>query len=280
MTMSKIKFSVLMSVYKNDNPEYVEVAINSLINQTLKPNQIVIMVDGPISSELDNVLKKYKNNQLFDIYYRNVNKGLGITLNEGLRKCKYSYVARMDADDESENDRFEKQINYLSEHLDIDCIGSNMNEYDEKMDKIVSQKLVPQTSDEIKKYLKKRNPMNHPTVIYKKEKVLEVNSYEDYPFFEDYYLWAKMIKNGSNFYNIQENLYRFRAGSSMIKRRGGKSYLNNIKKLEKGLLNLNIINKREYTSNIIKRYFIAIMPNSFRKIFYKVFLRKTRKNQK
>lgn len=278
--MSKIKFSVLMSVYKNDNPEYVEVAINSLINQTLKPNQIVIMVDGPISSELDNVLKKYKNNQLFDIYYRNVNKGLGITLNEGLRKCKYSYVARMDADDESENDRFEKQINYLSEHLDIDCIGSNMNEYDEKMDKIVSQKLVPQTSDEIKKYLKKRNPMNHPTVIYKKEKVLEVNSYEDYPFFEDYYLWAKMIKNGSNFYNIQENLYRFRAGSSMIKRRGGKSYLNNIKKLEKGLLNLNIINKREYTSNIIKRYFIAIMPNSLRKIFYKVFLRKTRKNQK
>ena len=143
--------------------------------------------------------------------------------------------------------------------------------------KIVSQKIVPQTSDEIRKYLKNRNPMNHPTVIYKKEKVLEVNSYEDYPLFEDYYLWAKMIKNGSNFYNIQENLYRFRAGSSMIKRRGGKSYLNNIKKLEKGLLDLNIINKREYTLNIIKRYFIAIMPNSFRKIFYKVFLRKMRK---
>lgn len=272
--MEKAKFSVLMSVYKNDIPEYVEVAINSILNQTLMPNEIVIMVDGPISNELEQLLMKYEKNELVNIYYRKENKGLGITLNEGLLKCKYDYVARMDADDESMPNRFEKQIEYLSRNSDIDCIGTNMVEYDEKMKKVISQKKVPSTSEEIEEYLKKRNPMNHPTVIYKKNKVLEVNSYEDYPFFEDYYLWAKMIKNGSKFYNIQDNLYKFRAGSSMIKRRGGKKYLTSIKKFEKGLLNLNIINKRTYISNISKRYLIALFPNSLREKFYKFALRK------
>ena len=272
--MKKIKFSVLMSVYKNDFPEYVDKAINSVLAQTLLPNQFVIMVDGPISNKLNQCLKEYEKNDLFDIYYRKENKGLGITLNEGLLKCKYDYVARMDADDESMPDRFEKQIDFLRNHLEIDCVGSNMLEYDENMNHIVSQKKVPETSEEIYQYLKKRNPMNHPTVIYKKEKVLEVNSYEDYPFFEDYYLWAKMISHGSKFYNIQENLYKFRAGSSMIKRRGGKKYLASIKKLERGLLCLGIINKRIYVSNISKRYFIALLPSSLRGVIYKVVLRK------
>lgn len=272
--MNKIQFSVLMSVYKNDNPNYLETAINSLLNQTLKPNQIVIMVDGPISAELDSILNRFKNNQLFNIYYRNVNKGLGITLNDGLKKCKYDYVARMDADDESEIDRFEKQIAFLKKKPDVDCVGSNMIEYDEYMNQIISQKIVPETNDEIRKYLKKRNPMNHPTVIYKKDKVLEVNSYENYPLFEDYYLWAKMIKNGSKFYNIQENLYKFRAGSSMIKRRGGISYLHCIKKLERGLLELNIINKSEYFCNLFIRSVCALIPNKIRELIYIKALRK------
>ena len=128
--------------------------------------------------------------------------------------------------------------------------------------------------DEIRKYLKKRNPMNHPTVIYKKDKVLEVNSYENYPLFEDYYLWAKMIKNGSKFYNIQENLYKFRAGSSMIKRRGGISYLHCIKKLERGLLELNIINKSEYFCNLFIRSVCALIPNKIRELIYIKALRK------
>ena len=116
--------------------------------------------------------------------------------------------------------------------------------------------------------------MNHPTVIYKKEEVLAVNSYEDFPFFEDYYLWAKMIKSGSKFYNIQENLYKFRAGLSMFKRRGGKQYLRDINKLEKGLLKLKIINKKEYVLNVLKRSIIALLPNCLRTFFYKLILRK------
>lgn len=272
--MKKIKFSVLMSVYKGDITENVKVAIDSLLNQTLVPNQIVIIADGPIPKDMKQLLKDYQNNKLFNIYFRKNNLGLGLTLNEGLTKCKYDYVARMDADDESMPNRFEKQIGYLCEHTEVDCIGSNMIEYDEKMEKIISHKIVPKTCQEIYKYIKKRNPMNHPTVIYRKDKVLEVNSYEDYPYFEDYYLWAKMINNGSVFHNIQENLYKFRAGSSMIKRRGGKNYLLSIRKLERGLKKLGIINSWEYYLNIFVRYSVSLFPNRIREMFYKFILRK------
>lgn len=269
----EIKFSVLMSVYKNDKAEYVKIAIESLLNQTRKPNQIVIIADGPISKELKELLQIYENNTIFDIHYREKNLGLGLTLNEGLNYCKYEYVARMDADDESLPNRFEKQINYLESHHRIDVIGTNMYEYDEEMNNIISQKKVPETDKELKKYIKFRNPINHPTVIFKKDKVLNAGSYEDFPLFEDYYLWAKLVSKKCTFYNIQKPLYNFRGGNSMYERRGGKKYLKCIKKFENGLLNLGIINKREYRKNIVKRYIGALLPNKFRGLLYKKLLR-------
>ena len=241
--MSKIKFSVLMSVYKNDKPSYLKDAINSVMNQTLKPNQVVIMVDGPIGDNLKDVLNEYEDNKIIDIIYKEENEGLGITLNRGLNYCKYDYVARMDSDDICESNRFEVEIGYLEKNNDIDVVGSLINEYDETMSRIISTRIVPENDDEIKEYLKKRNPMNHVSVIYKKEKVLEVGSYEDYLFFEDYHLWSKMIKNNCKFHNIQLCLVKVRGGDSMFKRRGGKAYLNHIKRFEKFLLDQDLINK-------------------------------------
>lgn len=272
--MKKIKFSVLMSVYKNDTPENVKLAIESLLNQTLLPNQIVIIADGPISKNLKELLNEYENKDIFDIFFRKENLGLGPTLNEGLNYCKYDYVARMDADDESLPNRFKVQIEFLERNLDVDCVGCNIIEYDENLKNKISSRNVPQFSDEISNFLKYRNPINHPTVIYKKEKVLDVNGYEDYPYFEDYYLWAKMIKNGCKFYNIQEYLYKFRGGPSMCKRRGGFKYVNKIIYFEKGLLKLNLISKTLFIKNILKRSFVALVPNSFRNKLYKKFLRK------
>ena len=268
------KFSVLMSVYYKEKPENLKLALDSVINQTLVPNEIVIVEDGPLTQELYNVVEKYlKKYNIFKIIKIEKNNGLGIALNEGLKHCTYNYVARMDSDDICVNTRFEKQMSFLIKNPNIDAVGSNMIEFNENMENIVSEKIVPEYSEEINKYLKKRNPMNHPTVIYKRNKVLEVNGYEDYQYFEDYYLWAKMINNGCKFYNIQENLYKFRAGASMIKRRGGKKYLKYIKNFEKGLLNLKIINKKIYILNLIKRYIISILPDKLREIFYKNILR-------
>ena len=272
--MKEIKFSVLMSVYYKEKPEYLKAAIDSVLEQTLPANEIVLVEDGPLTEELYEVIEYYKNNyDFFKVVKLEKNVGLGNALNIGLKNCSYDYVARMDTDDICLPNRFEVQINYLKENPNIDIIGSNMIEYDEEMKNVVSKKIVPETHIEIIKYSKSRNPMNHPTIVYKKNKVLEVNSYEDYLYFEDYYLWAKMIKNGCVFYNIQKELYKFRAGSSMFKRRGGLKYLKCIKKMEKGLLNLGLINKIEYYKNILIRYFISLSPNFIRTFFYKILLR-------
>lgn len=273
--MKEIKFSVLMSIYKDDKPKYLKTAIDSILNQTLKPNQYVIMIDGPICDELKDTLLEYeKKNKIIELHFREKNLGLGLTLNEGLNYCKYDYVARMDADDESLPTRFENQINFLESHPEIDVIGTNLIEYDENLEKIISQKKVPETDIELKKYLKYRNPINHPTVIFNKNKVLEVGSYEDYPLFEDYYLWAKLAAKNYTFYNIQKSLYNFRGGNSMYERRGGRKYLNSIKKFEDGLLKLGLINRKEYINNLIKRYIGAMIPNKFRGLCYKYVLRK------
>lgn len=274
--MKKIKFSVLMSVYKNDNSEYVKVAIDSLLNQTLLPSQIVIFEDGKVSKKLDDLLENYsKKHKIIEIYKREKNLGLGLTLNEGLNYCKYDYVARMDADDYCYPNRFEREIDYILNHPDVDVVGCNIEEYDEKLKNKLAMRVVPEQDEEIKKYMKKRNGINHMTVVYKKESVLQAGSYEDCPFFEDYYLWCKMIKNKCQFYNIQESLMKVRAGSDMTKRRGGKGYSKHIYNFEKKIYKMEFINRFQYFSNLIIRMSVASSPNFLRACFYKKKLRRT-----
>lgn len=276
--MKKNKFSVLMSIYCKEKPEFFVEAMGSVINQTLKPSEIVLVEDGKLPRNLEKIIKDYESKYSFLRVIRfNNNRGLGPALNDGIKACKYDYIARVDTDDICRKDRFEIQMNYLAENPNVDVIGANMIEFDSDINNVVSLKKVPETNEEICKYLKKRNPMNHPTVIYKRDKVLQANSYEDYPYFEDYHLWAKMAKNNCSFYNIQENLYYFRADSSMYKRRGGKKYFKCIKKLEKSLLDYKIISKSEYYTNLFIRYSVSACPNFIRKFIYKKSLRSEKK---
>ena len=265
-----------MSVYKNDKVDYVKIAIDSILNQTLKPNQYVIMIDGPIDDELKNLLLYYeKKEDIIELHFREENKGLGITLNEGLSFCKYEYVARMDADDFSEKNRFEVQMKFLSENENVSVLGCAISEYDEKLSILENYKEVPNKCDEIKKYIKRRNPMNHPTVIFKKKDVLDSGSYENYLYFEDYYLWAKMLSKGYNLCNLNQFLYKFRGGKSMYGRRGGIKYIKYILKIENGLVKLKIINLADYLRNIIVRCLGAIIPTQIRIVAYKLILRKS-----
>lgn len=272
--VNKIKFSVLMSVYKNDKPEYIKVAVDSLLNQTVLPSQIVIIEDGKVSNDLDNLLENYaKENKIIEIHKREQNIGLGLTLNEGLNYCKYDYVARMDADDYSKPTRFEKEIAYIKKHPEVDVVGCLIEEYDEQLNNKLATRTVPEKDEDIKKYMKKRNGINHVTVIYKKDSVLKAGSYEDCPYFEDYYLWCKMIKKGCKFYNIQEELMKIRAGFDMAKRRGGLSYSKHIINFEKKIRSLGIISRADYIINLAIRLTVAIMPNSLRTFLYKKQLR-------
>lgn len=269
------KFSVLMSVYKNDKAEEVENAINSLLVQTVMPSQIVIVQDGILAEEVYCLLDKYKkNSDLFTFVELKENVGLGNALNIGLKYCKYEYVARMDSDDFSLSDRFEKQIGFLKNHPEVDVLGGYIEEFDELLQDKLAIRPVPISSEEIKEGMKIRNAMNHVTVIYKKSKVIEVGNYKDCLYFEDYYLWCRMLNDGMIFYNLEDILVNVRTGSEMYKRRGGAPYNKSIINFEKKIYELKYINFYEYCKNVIIRLTVSNMPNRIRSILYKKKLRK------
>jgi glycosyltransferase involved in cell wall biosynthesis len=272
------KFSVLMSVYFKEDAARFEEALKSIINQTLRPNEITLVEDGPLTSELYAVVAKYQKAYpgLIAVLSLKNNVGLGLALNAGLERCRYEYIARMDSDDISLPDRFEKQMAYINLHPDVDLVGSNIIEYDESMKQVISTRIVPQQHEDICKYMKQRNPFNHVSVIYKKQTVIDCGSYEDCLYFEDYYLWCKLAAAGGGFYNIQENLVKVRSGYSMFDRRGGLSYVGHIYNFEQKIYKLGIISTFEFAGNLVKRGVVSIIPNQWRAFIYLKVLRANR----
>ena len=235
--MEKIKFSVLMSVYYKDKKEYLKIAIDSILNQTLLPNEFIIVEDGTLNEDVEQLLNEYENkNKLIKIIRFKQNRGLGAVLRDGIEYCKYEYIARMDADDFSLPNRFQEQVDYLNKHPNIDLLGGYIAEYNEELNEQISVRKVPLKNNEIKKYIKKRNPFNHPTVIFRKEAVLNCGNYEQMLYFEDYYLWCKMFCDGCVIENIDKILLNFRAGKSMYRRRGNFKYAKAIINFEKNIL--------------------------------------------
>ena len=269
-----MKFSVLMSVYNEEKPEYLKSAISSIINQTIKPNQIVIIEDGRLSSELQEIINEYKKKYkyLIDVYSLEENCGLGRALQKGIELCKYEYIARMDTDDVARLDRFEKQIKVLEENPNLDILGGFIQEYDEKMKNKKSIRKVPLSQQESYEKIGKQSPFNHGTVILKKKAVINVGNYRDCKI-EDYDLWIRMVLNSCKMKNISEILVNYRTSYTMYKRRTGLKYLKSIKKIEKQLLEKKLITKRQYNKNILLRGILAIIP-AFMKIYLYPYMRK------
>lgn len=268
-------FSILMSVYIKEKPEYLNRALKSILEeQILKPAEVVIVEDGPITTELKNIIDKYKRNypNVIKSVILNENKGLGDALNIGLKATSYDIVARMDADDISLAERFEKQYSFFLANK-YDVVGTNVLEFETSEYNIIAHKKVPESHYEILKYAKFRNPINHPTVMFNKKAVLESGSYEKMPGFEDYYLWVKMLKKGYQFYNIQEPLLKFRTGKETIKRRGGLEYFKNEKVLFKKFVEIEFLNYFQYLLSLSMRFPFRIVPENFRMFFYKKWLR-------
>lgn len=268
-----IKFSVLMSVYKNDKKEFFIEAIESVLNQTLLPNEIVIIKDGEVSEELEDILKSYENNKLFNIIQLDKNYGLGLAMRYGINYCKYDWIARMDADDISHLERFKKQMKIIEQNPNIAIVGSNSEDFEINIDKINSKRIMPEKNEEILKFAKRRCPFIHPTVIFNKEKVLEVGSYDDIKYFEDYNLFLKLLKKYEG-YNIQETLFYVRNNLETSARRGGLSYL----KLEycafKYFYKKDLINFYYFITNLIVRASFRVCGNKIRQNLYKYLLRK------
>ncbi len=270
-----ISFSVLISVYKKEKAEYLKQALQSVINQTLKPKEIVIVKDGLLTEELDECIENFQRQhpKLFKTLAFKKNRGLGLALRDGVKACKYEYIARMDSDDISKLDRFEKQFNYLQEHPETALLGTWITEFSKDENKPDTVTKLPCRHQEIMKFAKSRNPFRHMTVIYKKQAVINSGNYRDFLWFEDYDLWIRMLQKGYITANIPEYLVNVRADKSMFARRGGWQYLKQDLKFQKYLKDLSFINWLKYIKNILIRAIIRLMPNQLRIQIYSEFLR-------
>ena len=271
------KYSVLMSLYIKEKPEYLRTAIQSMVDQTYAPDEIVIVKDGGITEELQFVINEFseKYPKLFNIVGYEKNRGLGLALNFGLEHCKNELIARMDTDDISRLDRCEKLLKVFEENSNIDIVGGDIAEFIDLQDNIVAYRKVPTTDKAIKEYMKTRCPFNHMTVMYKKSAVIRSGNYKDLFWNEDYYLWIRMMEHSCVMGNTGDVLVDVRTGADMYKRRGGKKYFQSEKFLQKYMLEKKMIGYKKYASNVCKRFIVQmLLPNSIRGWVFKMFARK------
>lgn len=268
-------FSVLISVYENADIDHFEQALHSIVNQELKPSQIVLIKDGPISTQFERLISRYFSNCIIPLTIVNieVNVGLGLALMEGLNYCNYELIVRMDADDISYPYRFRKQIEYLCLNPEISVLGSWVSEFNIIPGDLKRVKKVPKDHQCILSYSKYRNPLNHPSVVFRKSHVLAAGSYQSMPFFEDYFLWARMIMLGYKFHNLEESLLHFRVGNSMIGRRHGFRYLIHEFNFLISMRKMKFLSLTEFISNLIIKLPLRIIPLSLLKLIYKTILR-------
>lgn len=268
------KFSVSMCVYGGDNSEWFQTAVESILNQSLKPDEVVLVVDGPIPDELNEIVKIYERNPIFNVIRLEKNQGHGNARRMGLDNCKNELVAIMDADDISKSDRFEKQIEEFKKNQSLDIVGGNITEFIDDEKNIVAERIVPANDAEIKAYMKKRCPMNLVSVMFKKTSVESVGGFIDWYCEEDYYLWLRMALAEMRFANVSDILVNVRVGKDMYKRRGGWKYYKSEAKLQKYMLKHKIIKFPTYLSNKTKRFIVQVlMPNNLRGWVFKKFAR-------
>lgn len=270
-------YSVLMSVYYKEQANYFIQAIESMLKQTVPPSDFVIVCDGPLTLELNQVIdtytKQYPN--LFQIIKLEENKGLGIALQTGIHACKYEIIARMDSDDISVLDRMEKQLEYLAKHPEISAVGGQIAEFNGDLSNVKGYRIVPKESFEIKKKLKSKNPMNHVTVSFRKKDVLLAGSYQNNIGFEDYYLWNRMILKGEYLSNLNDVLVYVRVDQEMYSRRSGINYFKQAKLLQDLLLKNKLISHAEYFRNIFIRFIASVViSNHIREFLFLKIMRK------
>lgn len=280
-----MSFSVSMCVYGGDNPEHFDIAVESIAEQTVKPDELVLTVDGPIPSETEAVIKKYcgvmqEKGIRFRVIRLKKNMGHGIARRVGIKKCSHDIIAIMDADDIAVPTRFEKQIAYLDAHPAVAIVGSCITEFinnesdARNVQKVAGRRMVPATDEQIKSYMKKRCPMNQMTVVFRKKDILEVGGYRDWFCNEDYFLWIRLAAAGKIFGNIDESLVLVRVGEEMYERRGGWKYFKSEAKLQGLMHRKGMTSLGRYAVNVGERFVLQVMmPNRLRGMIFQKFAR-------
>jgi glycosyltransferase involved in cell wall biosynthesis len=257
-----MKFSLLLSVYSKDEPSYLDGALYSIEMQTLPPNEIVLVKDGPLTEKLDEVIKKHIEHPVikYKILALEKNVGLGEALNAGLDYCSQEWIARMDSDDIALPERFRKQLAYIDRYPDVDILGGWICEFDKDLDRCSRERRVPLSHNSIVRFANYRNPINHVTVLFRKSAVEDAGGYLAMRGFEDYYLWMRMLKYGKRFANLPEVLVRVRVGDDMIRRRQGWHYAKDELTLEKAAYQIGFWSALDVGRNFFIRFLPRLLP--------------------
>lgn len=268
-------FTALVPVYVNDYLPDFKIAIKSVIFNSINPDEILIIQDGPVSDEMADfiffLLNQFPN--IVRTESRKENRGLGFTAAQGMKLAKNELVARIDADDISNSQRFKKELAAFKQNKKLDIVGSNIAEFDESFN-LFSHRNVPTRANDIDKFSKMRSPFNHPSVMFKKAAVMDSGNYHDIRFMEDYDLWMRMLDSGKIAKNIAEDLVYMRASKEMYQRRGGIKYLKTYRDFRKNLLHQKLISNKEYYKSVFGMTVTSVIPTSLRTKIYKVLLRK------
>ncbi len=275
-TDKSINYSVLMSVYDKEKPEYLKQAIESIQAQTILTDNFVLVCDGPLNTGLDEVIaqKQQEMGKTLEVIRLEKNGGLGAALNEGITYCRNELIARMDSDDIAYSNRCERQLATFRLHPEISICSGIVEEFTTSPDVIDAKRIPPETNAEIVEFAKGRNPFNHPCVMYKKSAVEAVGSYQDFYLLEDYYLWLRLLLAGYQGYNIQQPLLYMRAGSEMYKRRAGWRYAKAQMRLFRYMKDKGFISRKQFMKSCMIRSGSSLAPNWLRKMMFEKILRK------
>ena len=270
------KVSVLMSVYFKEKPEYVDACLESMHQQTYLPDEIVLIKDGPLTEELDQVISNYETKypHIYKVIPLEKNVGLGVALALGVEACTHPLIARMDTDDIALPERLEKQRNYFIEQPETAIVGSDIIEFEGSIDNQIAKRIVPHQHEEIYQFAKRRNPFNHMTVMYRKDAVLAAGNYQPLNGYEDYYLWVRMLADNAKAYNFNEILVYARGGTDMYERRGGWKYFKDGLAAQKKIYKVGLSSPVDFVIRIGAQTIVNLVPNQVRSNIYSKVLRK------
>lgn len=263
--MQNLKFSVSMCVYHGDHADYFDEALASVFNQTRQPDEVVLTVDGPVSSEIDAVITKYQTKKGMKVVRLEKNMGHGIARRTGFANCTHEFVAIADADDVNVPTRFEKQLKCFEDNPALSAVSSSCYHFIGTTSNILYEVQLPETDSDIKKYMQKRCPLVNAAIMLRKSDVEKAGGYQEWYHAEDYYLWLRMYLTGAVFANVHESLLYVRSNPDYVNRRGGWKYFNSMVRLFSFMFKNKIIGLPIYVYNIVTRFVAQVLlPNKAR----------------
>lgn len=267
------EFSLLLPVYAGDTAEHVRLAFDSSVGgQTLPPAEVIIVQDGPVGDPLTAELDRLVAESPVPVEVVRLTRNVGLTgaLNAGLAACRYPVIARMDADDVSVADRFERQWELIAAGADL--VGTGMVEFERDPDVLGARRVPPVGSDRIRDHARTHNPFNHPTMMYRRAAIEAIGGYEPFGKMEDYWLGIRMIASGARTENIADPLLKYRVGSGAFERRGGLEEARTEWRLQRAMLRIGFITRGQYVRNVVVKGAYRLMPAGVKRVLFRRFI--------